>query len=923
MFICVVSAQAQPDQMIDTSITNQYVRIYFEKGSETIARLCVDIANKHVNWIRDVKGIPLEQIPIPIYLYSNQQAFRTSLIADTRGAEGITFLWDPKIMLYFNGSYRDLKHVLNHEINHFVTLDYLTRNYKECGKRIKLEETVEYDPSQDVNSYFSEIDEPVRKKYYSIFRSGNLPLWLMEGIAEAWSNPYKTQMHSLIRDVIIWRGAYNIWELTKYPSFITIYKMGESIVDYMEAEKGDHVVKTFLDNACEKSIDAAINELFGYDGKELNKHWRLYLHNQYQTDCPIVHTYLNSGDTLNVGLSSWAILDGKLTYTWDQSQVRITDGEKVYASDHNDRNNSLGILSKNASANNDYLIYSSSRNRQDIITVYDLQKQAVIDEFSFENIPNISSPTYQDSTIVFIGQNKNGFKDICIKDGDRYKRLLKLQCDIQSIVTYDRFIYFIGDYEKLGQYDVFVYIKNIGKVAQLTNGLNTRDIGITRNGAYLYFVIDYFDYNHIGVYDLNAQVLYITQPIAEYVRFPYVEDVTIVTLFVNGLYRNYRIDSDITIIDNSPAVWARSWTYTCKNHEIKKAKFKWLFAISPIIVQYDDYFGMQGEGALSIKREDGMKEYQFALSETGVGLLKAWHKPWETKFLAFQWYNLYRYYTRRNVIKERSVFLIGGYQFKPSKYSKIYTSLAVGNRRRSLYLSWYSSQYGGIYFQYPNPNKINYVQSHTPKLTFSSKEDPEYKQFSRGWISNSYTQFYYDNTRYSNYWAPLAGTRFLVTSYFDIDYTNNKIVDWKNELTYIRYINLGDPSHLAMRIATGHAIGAYPYRYELGGPTSFRGYEWLSLYVKHFWLTSAEIRLPFAYLGGVFNQKGGGFFFHHLKLKFFGDMGQTWNDKPDRLLWGAGFGLSGWLQYIPVNLYWVINADNKKFRPFLSFSYDF
>lgn len=935
LFIFTASTFAQtPTLMIDTSATNKYVRVYFESGSEEIAQICVDIANEHIDWINNVKGIPFEQIPVPIFLYSNRQSFLLSQVADPQNAEGITFLWNPKIMLYFNGSYRDLKHVLTHELNHFVTLDYVTRNYKQCIKSVKDRNefkklwniaSEKYDSKHDVNSYFSEIDEPARK-YFSVFLAGNLPLWFMEGVAEAWSNPYKTQMHSLIRDVIIWRGSYNIWELNKYPSFITIYKMGESIVDYMEMECGDLAVKTFLDYACTKSIDSTIAHLFGYEKspiKQLNKNWRKYLYNRYQTESYITHVYLDCKDTLNVGIASWAPINGKMTYAWNQSQVRITDGKKVYASDHNDQNNSLGILVKNASADSNYLIYSSLRDRQDVITIYDLQKQKVVDEFAFENITNIYSPVYYDNTVVFIGQNKNGFKNICIKNGNKYYRALKSQCDIESLVAFGKFIYFIGDYEETGVYDLYVYIKDTHKVARLTQKANARDLEITENGKALHFVIDYLEYNYIGVYDLSNQILYISYPIAEYVQFPYWGGSTLATVFANGAYHNYEIKVPVITVQQSYAQWANSWSYVHKNHKIEKAKFKWLFTISPVIVQYNDYFGMQGEGALSIRREDGTKEYQFALSGNGVGLLKAWHQPWKTQFVSFQWYNLYRWYTSRKIIKERSVNIMGGYKFKPSKYSEAYTSLSVGNRRRSLYLSWYSPHRSGIYFQYPKPNKVNYVQNYLPKLAFSSKEDLEYGRFSRGWVSNIYTQFYYDNTRYSDYWAPLAGKRFYIASYFDVDYTNNKIVDWKNELMYTRYINLGDPSHLALRVITGHTIGAYPHRYELGGPTSFRGYEWMSLYVKHFWLTSAEFRFPFAYLGGAFSRKGGGFFLHHLKLKFFGDMGQVWDDKPDKLLWSLGFGLSGWFQYMPVNLYWVYNPGRSKLTPFLSISYDF
>ena len=920
---------AQPlDQMIDTSTTNKYVRVYFSSGSEEIAQICVDIANEHIDWIKDVKGLPLEQIPVPIFLYSNRQDFRLSQVMDVQGAEGVTLLWYPKILVYFNGSFLDLRHVVTHELNHFVTFDYLTRNYKDCVKRNKKADTLKYDYKYDMNPYFSEVDEPARK-YFEIFLSGNLPLWLCEGIAEAWSNPYQAQKECMIRDCILWHGPYNIWELMQYPSFLTIYKMGESAVEFMEQQAGDYAVKTFLDYACSESVNKAFSVLFGFEEEtalvDFNKYWRMYLVNKYFVVDGVEQLYLDSPDTLNVGLASWAVLGGKATYSYRESQVQITNGDDVFAKDHNMQDNDLGTLTKKASVYEKYLIYSSLHNRKDIITIYDLEKKKRIETFRFENIVCISSPVYNGKTIVFIGQRENGFENIMVMRNRKYYQALRSDCDIRSLVLHNNDIFFISDLDTAEVYDLYKYSMKTRQVKRLTKNINARNLTLSENKGFLLFVVDGKKYNYLCFYDLAYEYVYISSPLVEYIQFPYVGKKVIVTMLANGKYYNYTINPIITTTAKYNIKEKRdSWYKIYKKHKVTPAKFKWHFTISDIIMTYDDYFGTQAEGLMSVIREDGTKRWQFIASENGIGVLKSWHQLWSTKFLAFQWYNLYRFYTTRNVIKERSVAFVGGYIFKLDEYSEVYSSLMIGNRRRSFYLSWNDSHYGGIYFKYPGKNQFteNYKLRPT-MLNFDSHEDFAYKRYSKGYVSNLVLSFYRDITRYSQYWAPLAGTKFWLYQDIDVDFTNKKIVSARTQAILIKYFSLGDPMCWAHRIAAGKVIGAYPLKYELGGPTSFRGREWLSMYVKNYWLYSMEVRLPFAYYAGIFGKTGQGFILHHIKIKLFGDIGQAWNKKPKDVLWDVGFGLSGWFGYTPLNLYWVYNSDHKKFRPFLSLSYDF
>lgn len=128
------------DQMIDTSITNPYVKVYFEDRMQPAAEECVYIADKHLKWIRDEKGYLLNQVPIPIFLYSTKQNFRQcQIIGDA------ILIWHPKIVIHFNGSLRNLEHNLMHELNIFVVFSYIISKYFPYHRRnIRYQKPIEF-----------------------------------------------------------------------------------------------------------------------------------------------------------------------------------------------------------------------------------------------------------------------------------------------------------------------------------------------------------------------------------------------------------------------------------------------------------------------------------------------------------------------------------------------------------------------------------------------------------------------------------------------------------------------------------------------------------------------------------------------------------------------------------------------------------
>jgi hypothetical protein len=233
---------------------------------------------------------------IPLIVYGNTNLFtQTNIITELLPEEvgGFTELFKNRIAIPFNGSYKDLRHVLHHELTHAYFFSML---FEQFGSNIL---------------------------------AGNvqLPLWFMEGSAEFLSSGWDADADMFMIDRTL-NAAIPLPGpgLNGYMA----YKGGQSFLFYLASSRGDSLFQKFLIKFKKtKKVEASIEKVYKTKLQKIGKEWVLELRRLYWPEI---------GCRINPDKQGKALTDHMKTYTYFNLRPRISpDGAMIaYFSDHRD-----------------------------------------------------------------------------------------------------------------------------------------------------------------------------------------------------------------------------------------------------------------------------------------------------------------------------------------------------------------------------------------------------------------------------------------------------------------------------------------------------------------------------------------------------------------------------------------------------------
>ena len=191
-------------------IQTSHFDIYFYKGGEAIAEYTADVTEEayekiSTNWDYNLKR------RIPIFVYNSHNDFQQSLVVTSyldEGIGGVTELFKNRIIIPYEGSYHDFKHVIFHELVHGVMNDML---------------------------YGGTIQSLISKKVSQV------PLWFAEGLAEWESTGWNTKTDMHIRDAVLNNTLPPLQFLNYNP-----YHGGSSMFKYIATRYGRAKVREIL-----------------------------------------------------------------------------------------------------------------------------------------------------------------------------------------------------------------------------------------------------------------------------------------------------------------------------------------------------------------------------------------------------------------------------------------------------------------------------------------------------------------------------------------------------------------------------------------------------------------------------------------------------------------------------------------------------
>ncbi|MDQ3282011.1 MAG: BamA/TamA family outer membrane protein [Acidobacteriota bacterium] len=178
----------------------------------------------------------------PIVLYANAADFhQTTTTGGTigEGTGGFTDAFMNRVVLPLTGDYSQNDHVLGHEIVHVFQYD-IAASANNQRRRFALEQ---------------------------------LPLWLVEGMAEYFSKGRVDPLTSMwIRDATIHDRLPDLRELTRDPRYFP-YRYGQALMAYIGARFGDEAVVRYFIASGTVGIEDAVERAIGISSKQLFADW--------------------------------------------------------------------------------------------------------------------------------------------------------------------------------------------------------------------------------------------------------------------------------------------------------------------------------------------------------------------------------------------------------------------------------------------------------------------------------------------------------------------------------------------------------------------------------------------------------------------------------------------------------------------------
>lgn len=377
-----------------------------------------------------------------IVLYNSHNDFQQTNVINIympEGVGGVTELYKNRVVIPFDGSLIDLKHVLHHELVHLFINDML------------------YGGS-------------VRSKMYSKVKS--IPLWMNEGLAEYLATPWDTNSEMWARDIAINGGQLpSLYQLNGYLA----YRGGHSIWNFVCNKWGNQIIAEIFWNLKKSgNLDKTFENILGVNTEGLVEMWHKNLKKLYW---PEIETRDNISD-----IASILIDHTKLKNSYNIGPSISPTGEKFAI--YSNKSGNMGI----------YLVSSDGKFIRKIISGEETSK--------FEQLhilkPGISwSP--DGNKLVFA--TKSGESDalyfLNLENNDIEELRLNLEGIFQPVWNpneeYSE-VAFIGSNGK--QSDIYIYNYESKNLINLTNDwFSDQDPSWSKDGNKIYFISNRNNYN--------------------------------------------------------------------------------------------------------------------------------------------------------------------------------------------------------------------------------------------------------------------------------------------------------------------------------------------------------------------------------------------------------------------------------------------
>ncbi|MFQ5707721.1 MAG: peptidase MA family metallohydrolase [bacterium] len=399
-------------------VQSRHFDIYFYPGAERVADFVADVAeSSYVSLSNDWNYRLRDRIVIILYKSHNDFG-QTNLNfgPPEESVGGFTEFFKNRVVIPYEGSYEQLRHVTHHELTHAVMLQMLFGT-----------------GSQAIVAGISR---------------GQIPLWFIEGLAEYESRGWDTESDMFIRDAVINGYLPPIEHLSAFLA----YKGGQSVLRFIADKYGERKIGELLTKVkFTKSVERGFKQSIGMDSKELNARWQKYLKKNYWPDFAkrqepadfakqiTFHdkdkNFINNSGALSPQGDKIAYLSDKTGF-FDIYLMSTIDGSKIAKLVSGQKNGMLEELhwlrpGITWDPEGTRIAFAAKSKEQDALHIVDVHRKKIVQSYKF-NLDGLYSPDWSPDgkSIAFVG-TRNGSSDIYVCDLHS-KELTKLTDDVFS-----------------------------------------------------------------------------------------------------------------------------------------------------------------------------------------------------------------------------------------------------------------------------------------------------------------------------------------------------------------------------------------------------------------------------------------------------------------------------------------------------------
>lgn len=840
---------------------------------------------------------------VPIIFYSSNLHFKQTNITPGFIPDGVGGFFEflkGRVVIPANGNIHKFKRVIRHELVHVFTYSKIIRVMRD----------------------------------HRVPPDRFLPLWFTEGLADYWSGEPDYNHEMVMRDAIFSNTLVPLENMYRISGTFQMYKQGEALCRFMSEVYGEERILKLMENAWmdrdfNKILQITLQEPF----LEIADKWQTWLKEQYypeleDSDASTIVAGALAAKGFNSKPVFYRFKDGrrKVYFVGNHdgyANVFEVEVDSLYRplgkegilirGERNDRFEAFHLFESRLSISpQGSLAFVTKSGGEDVIHVYDLERDELGRSYRFDGLIAVYSPTWspEGTQLAFSSIDQGGFSDLYIYDtveGQLQKITSDAYDDRDPSWSPDgRYIAFSSDRTSVGienAFNLFTYDVTNGNIRYLTFG-NHHDFSPrwSPSGHQLVFTstrrdsTGRFSAQDIWVVDApppidELPVVASAQPVVDEAVFPSLsterkqwrltsvlgaafdpvwteDDHLVFSSFenfrftirelagVDSLLQNPKKKETVDLSDVGNEHWAFARIGVNDGGERVKYRRKYQLDIAQGAISNNPVWGTTGGAVLAFSDMMGNDQMFVTFFSTSQGT---------RRFLKDLNVAVTRVQLHRRANIGYGIYRYGGQRYDVSDPDASTT-----------YPVFWETIYGGF-------GSVSYPISHFKRvelstaLSWSDKEIP-FQNFQReALLLSNAVSITHDNTLFGQN-GPAAGWRGKLTLGYttDILYSNVSYLTFEADVRF--YARLVRNLTYASRFVGRSNQGREARLFYMGGSWDLRGWRLFEVRGRNMWFTSHELRFPILIAPSLFTPVLAPFGIANLRGAVFFDAGHAWND---------------------------------------------